>query len=172
MGAEFRYGCCLTWLMHGGYTTVWLEPLSSSFGTTLTEHAIDVITEVYPIPRTVLNRKGSSFTGFTVMMFLWGYCLTMINAAVSYLYWIWYRNNRWRQSTATKRTWDLFTLFVAFPAFVFIIIMPFTGGWIVTPLVQQVRSNPSTVQRWDRLTWLCVGRMEPRLRQLSYDGRS
>lgn len=97
-----------------------------------------MITTVNPIPHTAVNRTESGWTGFSTMMFIWGFFWSFMNVFAGIVYWYTYRRDRYLQSTAKKVTLDLIMIFVAFPIIVFLFVMPFSGGWIVTPLVAKV----------------------------------
>lgn len=97
---------------------------------------IDVQATVNPIPHTAVNRTSSGFTGYTVMMFFFGFVWGIVNMLVTGAY----------LSQAFKVPaknfagvlFFVFNLFVSIPLFILFTIMPFFGGWIVVPIVQQV----------------------------------
>ena len=106
----------------------------------MTSQLPDIITKVNPIPHTVINRTPSAWSGFGVMMILWGFVWGWANALAGYAYWHIYRYHRVRQSAAKKALWDLVTIFIALPIFAFLSIIPSCGAWIFAPIVAQVCS--------------------------------
>ncbi|KAI0343224.1 hypothetical protein BDW22DRAFT_1356832 [Trametopsis cervina] len=91
---------------------------------------------VDPIPRTAVNHTSSGFAGYEAMMFIFGLPWGMINLFVS-----WYLIARLVELGHGARRWFqwvcfLLIIFVMVPASIIITILPFFGGWIVTPIVQ------------------------------------
>lgn len=72
------------------------------------------------------------------MMFIFGFFLSCFNVIYAFAYWYWALGNRNQRSESGKLIVTLFSLFIAFPVLAFLVIMPFCGGWIVVPMVQQV----------------------------------
>jgi len=93
---------------------------------------------VNPNPRTAVNRTHSGFEGYTAMMFIFGFFWGMVNGAVLWFLLIGLAGaaTSFKQSFYRVIAW-LFIIFVLFPAAVFMVVMPFFGGWIVLPLVQK-----------------------------------
>ena len=101
---------------------------------------VDVKTTVWPNPHTAVNRTHAGLQGYTAMMFIFGFAWGIVNICAMFAYFAWSRE-AWK---SMRTNWVLdslylfFQIFVAVPAAVFLIIMPFFGGWIVTPIVTHV----------------------------------
>lgn len=91
------------------------------------------------MPHTILNRTGSAFTGFSVMMWIFGFAWGIVNLSVGCFYIRFLANGGQQRSRRANMVALFLIVFVALPVYTFIVIMPFFGGWIVTPLVQKVR---------------------------------
>ncbi|OCH95962.1 hypothetical protein OBBRIDRAFT_830556 [Obba rivulosa] len=94
-----------------------------------------VITSIDPNPRTAVDRTNSGFAAFYVMMWIFGFPWGCVNLVV---WWGYYKEVIEEPGYSRSRgmNWlvNLFSLFVVLPVALFMIIMPFFGGWIVTPL--------------------------------------
>lgn len=77
------------------------------------------------------------------MMWLFGFAWGIVNLFVGYFH-IQVLANGGQQRSRRTNTFTLFLIvFVALPVYTFLVIMPFFGGWIVTPIVQKVRMTIS-----------------------------
>ncbi|CAL1701572.1 unnamed protein product [Somion occarium] len=119
--------CCLVlWVILNGCDAVWLY------------FYIKACTD--PNPRTAVNRTHSGFEGYEAMMFFFGFIWGVINLGVMAGYFgLVFSESRY--SPRNRPTWFitlkvLFNLFIMLPIALFLVIMPFFGGWIVLPLEQ------------------------------------
>ena len=96
------------------------------------------MSEVSPVPHNAIDRTTPARDGFMAMMIIFGFFLSSVNFMVAWGYYAMVHESNWqrRRSNSTLR-W-LSSVFVALPIWTFMVIMPFAGGWIVTPLVKQV----------------------------------
>lgn len=92
-----------------------------------------------PVPHNAIDSKASTFTGYTTMMFMFGFSWGWVNLLAAYGYCRWWQGERGYRTEFAKTAVTLFSLFIALPVFALLCIMPFFGGWIVTPIVQKVR---------------------------------
>lgn len=105
---------------------------------------IDVQSQVNPTPRTAVNRTSSAFEGYQAMMFIFGFPWGVINMiACGGVLLLVIKGDSDRGSSYSRGTCNIllrlfFGVFIIFPITVFMTIMPFFGGWIVTPIVQNV----------------------------------
>ena len=112
--------------------------------------SLDVKTSVQPVPHTAVNRTHGAWQGYQVMMFIFGFAWGWVNAFVAWAYFTAtfeacdrgqtdypLREKRYIRHSALFAL-ILFQLFVAVPAAIFLILMPFFGAWIVTPIVKHV----------------------------------
>ncbi|KAI0821567.1 hypothetical protein BC629DRAFT_1435371 [Irpex lacteus] len=121
-------GCCIAMLV-----VLWLGlNVADGFWIYFYVHGV-----VDPIPRNAVNRTGSGWTGYTTMMFFFGLPWGIANLVMSW--WIFVSVLKGRMmftSTFMRVSLALFAIFVVIPVGVFITMIPFFGGWIVTPIVQ------------------------------------
>ncbi|KAL4241419.1 hypothetical protein ABKN59_000299 [Abortiporus biennis] len=122
--------CCwstlfLMWVVINGLDAIWLY--------------FYVQACVSPNPRTAVNRTHSGFQGYEVMMYIFGFFWSSVNAFVTWGYFAWLcsSNGTKRNSSGYTFVKVLFNLLVVFPVFVVLVVMPFFGGWIVVPLAQK-----------------------------------
>ncbi|KIP01336.1 hypothetical protein PHLGIDRAFT_131293 [Phlebiopsis gigantea 11061_1 CR5-6] len=113
----------LGWLAINGADAVWIY--------------FYVMAEVLPVPHNAIDRSTHTRDGYMAMMIIFGFVWSSVNfiAACGYFALVHDTDYRRRFSGQTLR-W-LTTIFVAVPVWAFMIVMPFAGGWIVTPLVKQ-----------------------------------
>lgn len=98
----------------------------------------DVQTSVFPVPHTILNRTGSAFLGYSIVMWIFGFGWGIVNLWMGYLYLIIFENTERQWSRRAQLYWFFSLVFVGFPVYAFFCIMPFFGAWIITPLVHKV----------------------------------
>ncbi|KAH8106304.1 hypothetical protein BXZ70DRAFT_431326 [Cristinia sonorae] len=103
----------------------------------------DVQASVDPVPRTAVNRTKPSFTAFQAMMFIFGFLWAGVNIVVAWNYARWvsrgafWNGTEWGTPTGPRKAFKwLFNLFIAFPFFLLLIILPPFGGWILVPIAQ------------------------------------
>ena len=72
------------------------------------------------------------------MMFIFGFFWGWVNIGVAWGYLSFWTEDRHSRSGGTNAMIDFLSIFIAVPVAAFLCIMPFFGGWIVTPIVQQV----------------------------------
>lgn len=117
--------------------SIFVSPCWLSFGFCLTR-STDVQTIIFPVPHTILNRTGSAFTGYSVMMWIFGFFWGIVNLCMGYVY-VNILANRGQQGPRKANLCLFFSIvFIGLPIYAFLVIMPFFGGWIVTPLVRKV----------------------------------
>lgn len=127
-------------LTRGGYISV-CRSHSYDFFVYLSAHfCVDVISTVNPVPHNAVDRSSSARDGFAAMMFIFGSLLSCVNSVACYTYIAWScEYSSYRTSKFQKTMRWLGIMLIAFPFWCFMVIMPFFGGWIVTPTVQKVR---------------------------------
>ncbi|GJE84629.1 hypothetical protein PsYK624_007050 [Phanerochaete sordida] len=90
---------------------------------------------VDPVPRNAVDKSSSALSGYTAMMFIFGFVWSIVNLMVGWAALAASLEGRYNRSRTANYMINLFSIFIAFPIFVFLFIMPFCGGWIVVPLV-------------------------------------
>ncbi|KAH8106305.1 hypothetical protein BXZ70DRAFT_431020 [Cristinia sonorae] len=98
---------------------------------------------VDPNPRTAVNRTKAAFTGFEIMMFIWGFFLSCINLTMVWTIIFWvamdplFNGPDWRNVSPRRKAfkWS-FAIFIAFPICACLLVLPGFGGWILVPLAQ------------------------------------
>lgn len=155
------------WLTHGGYISVCRSPSYDSFSYLSVYFYVDVISTVNPVLHNAIDRSSSARDGFAAMMFIFGSFLSCVNSVACYAYITWScEYSSYRMSKFQKTMRWLGIMFVAFPFWCCMIIMPFFGGWIVTPIVQKV-CFPLYMREISRLRCV-VAYLEPRLRLICH----
>lgn len=121
--------------MPSGYTTVRsrrsqsLDPRSQSL--------TDVEAVVNPNPRNAVNRTSSAFDGYEAMMFIFGLPWGVVNMLVcGWVLVATFSSNT--KGGCSSFLLALFGIFVILPIGLVMTLLPFFGGWIVTPIVQNV----------------------------------
>ena len=100
---------------------------------------LDVHSIVDPVPRTAVNRTSSGWIGYTTMMYIFGLPWGLANLFVSWLIFAGCIAGLEKVDRVFTRLLIIaFITFVVIPVGVAITILPFFGGWIVTPIVQSV----------------------------------
>ncbi|EMD40472.1 hypothetical protein CERSUDRAFT_111071 [Gelatoporia subvermispora B] len=94
-----------------------------------------VVTSIDPDPRTAVDRTNSGFIAFYVMMWIFGFIWGCVNLMVWWGYYKAVHDEPSSRGLGGLRIFiGLFSTFIALPLALFMIIMPFFGAWIVTPL--------------------------------------
>ncbi|KAI0699138.1 hypothetical protein BC835DRAFT_1412805 [Cytidiella melzeri] len=91
---------------------------------------------VDPVPRNALTRTSSGWSGYEVMMFLFGFPWSCVNLFASIGIIAGALEAGKGRGQAMQGIMLFFIIVVLVPAGIFISILPFFGGWIVTPIVQ------------------------------------
>ena len=118
----------------------------------LTPLPTDVHANVYPFPRTVVNRTCAGFKAFTIMLYLFGAAVTCINFGAFRWYYEDFQGG-WREPFSgswrvERRFIDLQHLIII-PIAIFLIVMPALGPLIVNNIVQHVSlTSPSSLRCW------------------------
>ena len=101
--------------------------------------SLDVHSIVDPVPRTAVNRTSSGWIGYTTMMYIFGLPWGLANLFVSWLVFAGCIAGLEKVDRVFTRLLVIaFITFVVIPVGVAMTILPFFGGWIVTPIVQSV----------------------------------
>lgn len=152
----------------GGYifvrdeSAIWQQRLTSA------RRSPDVQGSVNPVPRTVINHSSSAWTGYEVLMWMFGFVWGVVNMCVT---WMLLAAAFAQSKTVTgilKFPWVTFLILVGIPIAILFTIMPFFGPWIVTAIVQRVSFQHLNVTAL--LTVTLIANMDTWMRQLSYDG--
>ena len=127
--------------MASGYTSVSAHPLCACHA--LTTIFADVKTDVWPNPHTAINKNHSALAGYTAMMFIFGFVRGIVNLVTS-IYWYHRSRDAWHKRETNCLLSSLFwffQIFVAVPAWIFLIVGPFFAGFIVPPIVKHVSQS-------------------------------
>lgn len=90
---------------------------------------------VNPVPHTAVNHSASAWTGYKVMMWMFGFVWGVVNMCMAWTLLATTSANSGKG--VAKFLWVTFLIFVGIPLAILVTIMPFFGPWIVVPIVQR-----------------------------------
>ena len=87
-----------------------------------------------------MNRTHAGYEGYEAMMFIFGFPWGIVNLVACLWYFAWAAEGLQRtcKSGGVNFLFVLFHFFVGVPVALMLIILPFFGGWIITPIAQSV----------------------------------
>lgn len=95
---------------------------------------LDIYASIHPNPRIPVNITHSAWTGYTVMMFLFGFVWGCINLLVFWGYFC----SKFAFGSGRQ---SIFTMFIVAPIAVVLILGPFFSPWIALPPAQKVSDH-------------------------------
>lgn len=102
-------------------------------------------TSVNPVPHTAVNRTNAAWEGYTTMMYLFGFVWGWVNIGAIVAYYGSTCDDSYftlSKNRVVNVLYFFFQVIVVPIAALFLIIMPFFGGWIITPIIQHVSASP------------------------------